>query len=275
MDPAASPDRYYAPDLFAGKTALVTGGRSGIGYAIAEALLRLGAKVCICSRKPEPLAAAAAALGAFGTCVYRPCDIRSSQEVEELANFILEELGGLDLLVNNAGGQFPALARNLTDNGWNAVINTNLNGTFYVSRIMAERFFIPQKSGNIVNIIVNMLRGFPGMAHTGAARAGVENLTKTLAQEWARYHIRINCVAPGTILSSGLDTYAEPVRQLLDQMKEENLMGRHGTVEEVANVVLFLAGPLSSYTSGTTLYVDGMDHLHSDRMRLVRGAGTN
>ncbi len=259
----------YAPNLFEGKTALVTGGRSGIGYGIAEALLKLGAKVCICARKEEPLAEAADALAKLGTCVYRPCDIRKSEEVEGLADLIKEEFGHLDLLVNNAGGQFPGLASHLTDKGWNAVINTNLNGTFYVSRIMAERFFIPQQSGNIVNIIVNMLRGFPGMAHTGAARAGVENLSKTLAQEWARYHIRVNSVAPGTIISSGLDTYAEPVKQLLDQMKADNLMNRHGTVEEVANAVLFLASPLSSYTSGTTLYVDGLDHLHGNRMRMV------
>ncbi|MEL7160599.1 MAG: SDR family oxidoreductase, partial [Bacteroidota bacterium] len=163
----------------------------------------------------------------------------------------------------------PSLARYINDKGWNAVINTNVNGTFYTTRTLANRFFIPQQSGNVVNIVVNHLRGFPGMAHTGAARAAVENLTKTLAQEWATYNIRLNCVAPGTILSSGLDTYAEPVKALLDEMKKDNLMGRHGTVEEVANAVLFLASTLSAYTSGTTLYVDGMDHLHGDRMRMV------
>ncbi|CAH1002184.1 putative 2,4-dienoyl-CoA reductase [Neolewinella maritima] len=260
---------YYAPDLFKDKVALVTGGRSGIGYAIAETLLQHGAKVCICSRKEEPLAEAARTLSKLGTCVYRPCDIRKSEEVEAVADLIQEEFGRLDVLVNNAGGQFPSLARHINDKGWNAVINTNLNGTFYVSRVMAERFFIPQQAGNIVTIIVNMASGFPGMAHTGAARAGVENLTKSIAQEWARFNIRANCVAPGTIISSGLDTYAEPVRQLLDQLKEDNLMQRHGTMEEVANAVLFLASPLSSYTSGITLQVDGLDHLHANRMRLV------
>ena len=260
---------YYAPDLFKDKVALVTGGRSGIGYGIAEALLRHGAKVCICSRKEEPLAEAARSLSALGTCAYRPCDIRKTEEVEAVADLIKEEFGRLDILVNNAGGQFPSLARHISDKGWDAVINTNLNGTFYVSRVMAERFFIPQQEGNIVTIIVNMSSGFPGMAHTGAARAGAENLTKSIAQEWARYNIRANCVAPGTIISSGLDTYAEPVKQLLDQMKEDNLMKRHGTVEEVANAVLFLASPLASYTSGMTLYVDGLDHLHVNRMHLV------
>ncbi len=259
----------YSPTLFQDRVALVTGGRSGIGFGIAKRLLELGAKVIICSRKAEPLAEAAAQLSQFGTCVQRPCDIRKSEEVEALADQIAEEFGRLDILINNAGGQFPSLARYISDNGWNAVMNTNVNGTFYVTRIMANRFFIPQKSGNVVNIIVNHLRGFPGMAHTGAARAAVENLTKTLAQEWATYGIRLNCVAPGTIISSGLDTYAEPVKALLDQMEQENLMRRHGTIDDVANAVLFLASPLSAYTSGTTLYVDGMDHLHGDRMRMV------
>lgn len=259
----------YAPNLFQDQVALVTGGRSGIGYGIAEHLLQLGAKVIICARKAEPLAAAAAQLSQLGTCVYRPCDIREPDQVEALADFIAAEFGRLDLLVNNAGGQFPSLARYISDNGWKAVINTNVNGTFFVTRIMANRFFIPQQVGNVVNIIVNHHRGFPGMAHTGAARAAVENLTKSLAQEWATYNVRLNCVAPGTIISSGLDTYAEPVKALLDQMEEENLMRRHGTIRDVSNAVLFLASPLSAYTSGTTLYVDGMDHLHSNRMRMV------
>jgi citronellol/citronellal dehydrogenase len=259
----------YSPTLFKDKVALITGGRSGIGYGIAEHLLKLGAKVIICARKAEPLAAAAAQLSELGTCVHRPCDIRESDQVEALADLIESEFGRLDILVNNAGGQFPSLARHISDNGWKAVINTNVNGTFFVTRIMANRFFIPQKEGAIVNIIVNHFRGFPGMAHTGAARAAVENLTKTLAQEWATYNIRLNCVAPGTIISSGLDTYAEPVKALLDQMEKENLMKRHGTIEDVSNAVLFLASPLSAYTSGTTLYVDGLDHLHSNRMRMV------
>ena len=152
----------YASNLFQDKVALVTGGRSGIGYGIAEALLKLGAKVAICSRKEEPLAEAAGQLGALGSCLYQVCDIRDGAQVEKLAERIKAEYGQLDLLVNNAGGQFPSLARYINDKGWNAVINTNLNGTFYVSRIMAEHFFIPQSSGNIVNIIVNMARGFPG-----------------------------------------------------------------------------------------------------------------
>jgi len=260
----------YSRELFKDKVALITGGRSGIGYGIAMQMLELGAKVFICSRKEDKLKDAAEQLSQYGEVGFHPCDIRSSEELEILADKIKEKFGQLNILVNNAGGQFPMLSQYINDKGWNAVINNNLNGTFYASRVMANRFFIPQKAGNIVNIIVVHDRGFPGMAHTSAARAGVENLTKSLAQEWSPYNIRVNAVAPGIIQSSGLDTYAEPVRVLMEDYKEDNLMGRLGTVEEVANAVSFLASDLSTYTSGVTLHVDGMDHLHGDRMRLIR-----
>ena len=118
------------------------------------------------------------------------------EDIQQLTSFIKDKCGRLDILVNNAGGQFPALTEYINDKGWNAVINNNLNGTFYMIREMGNAFFIPQKNGVIINIIADILRGFPGMVHTGAARAGVENITKTIAQEWSEHHIRINCVAP-------------------------------------------------------------------------------
>ncbi len=260
----------YQKDLFKDKIALVTGGRSGIGYGIAKMLIELGAKVIIASRKEEPLKLAAEQLSAFGECAYKACDIRKTDEVRSVAEHIQKLHGRLDILVNNAGGQFPAPAELISEKGWAAVVNNNLNGTFYVSQIMGQTFFIPQKEGTIVNIIANMHRGFPGMAHTGAARAGVENLTKTLAQEWAEYNIRVNAVAPGTIDSSGLDNYPPMMKQFFDQEKAKNLMGRFGTVEDVANATMFLASPLSTYISGITLYVDGMEHLSGDRMSLYK-----
>lgn len=262
--------QFYHPELFKNKIILVTGGRSGIGFAIAEQFLQLGAKLMICSRKEGPLKEAASRLLKIGPCAYVVCDIRKSEEIKILADRIEEEYGRLDILVNNAGGQFPAPAELISENGWAAVINNNLNGTFYVSQIMAKRFFIPQKSGNIVNIIANMFRGFPGMAHTGAARAGVENLTKTLAQEWSIYNIRVNSVAPGTIESSGLDQYPKEIQERFEEGKKENLFGRFGTTEDIANAVSFYASPLSSYVSGTTLYVDGCEHLAGDRNGLIR-----
>lgn len=260
----------YQPDLFQDKIALVTGGRSGIGYGIAKMYLQLGAQVVIASRKAEPLEAAAAELSEHGPCTCHACDVRDPDEVRSLADFIQQTHGRLDILINNAGGQFPAPAEMISPNGWATVINNNLNGTFYVTRQMAESFLIPQSHGIIVNIIANMFRGFPGMAHTGAARAGVDNLTKTLAQEWAVHNIRINSIAPGVIESSGLDTYPDAIKAGLDQAREANLMKRFGTTEDIANAVMFYSSPLSSYVSGTTLYVDGMDHLAADGMNLLK-----
>lgn len=260
----------FAPTLFQDKIALVTGGRSGIGYAIAKEMLQLGAKVIICSRKEEPLQKAAEALAEFGTVAHHVCDIRQTEQIKTLAEFIKEKYGRLDILVNNAGGQFPALAEYINDKGWNAVINNNLNGTFYMTREMSKAFFIPQKNGNIVNIVVDGYRGFPGMSHTGAARAGVENLTKTLAQEWSEFNIRINCVAPGTIESSGLDTYPQQIQDLFADAKQSIPLQRFGTVEDVAHAVSFLASPLAAYITGITLYVDGAQHLSFDKMGLAR-----
>lgn len=258
----------FSPTLFHNKIVLVTGGRSGIGYAIAKLMLQLGATVTIASRKEEPLQQAAEELSTFGSCDYKACDIRQTDQIQALAAQIKERYGRLDILVNNAGGQFPALAEYINDKGWNAVINNNLNGTFYMCREMGNSFFLPQESGIIINIIADIIRGFPGMIHTGAARAGVENLTKTLAVEWSAQNIRINCVAPGTIESSGLDTYPKQVQDMFDQAREAVPLGRFGTVEDVANTVCFLASPLASYISGITLYVDGAQHLHSDKMGL-------
>jgi len=259
----------YQKTLFEDKVALVTGGRSGIGYGIAKMYLQLGATVIIASRKELPLATAAAELSKMGTCDHKACDIRDTKQVAALAQHIKQQHGRLDILVNNAGGQFPARAEMISENGWMAVINNNLNGTFFVSQQMAKTFFIPQCEGVIVNIIANIFRGFPAMAHTGAARAGVENLTKTLAQEWAEYKIRINSIAPGVIESSGLDTYPEAIKPFFDAAREANLMQRFGTPEDVANAVMFYSSPLSSYVSGTTLYVDGLDHLAGQNMKFI------
>ncbi len=260
----------YQTDILKDKVALVTGGRSGIGYGIAKQFLQLGATVMICSRKEEPLQQAAAELSEYGTVAYLPCDIRKTDQIKVVADKIKADFGRLDILINNAGGQFPAPAELISENGWAAVINNNLNGTFYVSQIMYKEFFAHQNSSVIVNIIANMHRGFPGMAHTGAARAGVENLTKTLAQEWAQHGVRVNAIAPGTIESSGLEQYPQPIRDRFEAGKEENLMKRFGTVEDIANAVVFYASDLSSYVSGTTLYVDGCEHLAGDRMGLIK-----
>lgn len=258
----------FSNTLFHNQIALVTGGRSGIGYAIAKQLLQLGATVIIASRKEAPLKKAAEALAAFGPCDYKACDIRDTGQIQALAAYIREKHGRLDILVNNAGGQFPALAEMINDKGWNAVINNNLNGTFYMTREMFLAFFRPQKGGVIVNIIADMHRGFPGMIHTGAARAGVENMTKTLAVEWSDDNIRINCVAPGIIESSGLGTYPQQIQDMFNEARKAIPLKRFGKVEDVAHAVCFLASPLAAYITGISLYVDGAQHLAYDKMGL-------
>ena len=256
----------FKENTFKNKVALVTGGRSGIGYQVAKDLLLMGAKVVICSRKEEKLMKAKEELSAFGEVAATPCDIRKEESIANLAKFIKEKFGRLDLLVNNAGGQFPTLAEYTNNKGWDAVINNNLNGTFYMTRDMAKAFFIPQKEGTIVNIIAEIHRGFPGMVHTGAARAGVENMTKTLALEWSDYNIRINCVAPGTIESSGLSTYPQPIQDAFNAIEKEVPLKRFGTVEDISHAVCFLGSPFASYITGISLYVDGAAHLNGNKM---------
>ena len=252
----------FQKDLFKDKIVLVTGGGSGIGYTIAKHYLELGAVVYIASRNAQKLEKAIGELKEFGDVRSAIADIRETAQIESLANQIKEEAGRLDILVNNAGGQFPSAAENISYNGFRAVVTNNLIGTFYVTQIMAKTFFIPQKNGNIVNIIANIFRGFPGMVHTGAARAGVDNMTKTLAIEWVRFNIRVNAIAPGIIRSSGMDTYPPAILKGIEKSIPNNRMG---TTDEVAYPVLFLTSPMASYISGETLYVDAGNRLWGDQ----------
>ena len=252
----------FAPGLFNGQVALVTGGGSGIGLAIARELGMLGARVAIAGRDEARLATAAAKLGAAGiTVLARRCDIRVPEEVEGLVDAVRTEWGTIDALVNNAGGQFPAPAEQISINGWRAVIENNLNGTFLVTRTVAERAMFPQGRGRVVNIVANMWRGFPGMAHTGAARAGVVNLTQSLAVEWAARGILVNAVAPGTIRSTGTERYPPA---LMTRAIAATPLKRMGSVEDVAHAVTYLLSPAGDYVTGETLCVDGGGRLWGD-----------
>jgi citronellol/citronellal dehydrogenase len=251
--------RYFAPDLLRDEVALVTGGGTGIGKATAIALADCGAAVVIASRRTEHLEAGAAEIAAATgrRPLLRVCDIRVPEQVEALVDFVVAQHGRVDVLVNNAGGQFPQRAERFSVKGWNAVIDTNLNGTWWVTQAVGKRM-IAAGRGQIVNVVANHHRGIPGGAHTSAARAAVANLTRTLAVEWGRHGIRVNAVAPGPIAASGFTrTYDAGV---VDRARGLPL-GRLGTVEEVAAAIVFLASPASSWTTGTTIDVTGGQHL--------------
>ncbi len=252
----------FRPGLFDGHVAIVTGGGSGIGFAIARILSELGAKVAIGGRKQERLDAAKAEFQKLGHTVFtHPCDIREIEHVTAFVDAVRKNLGEPTVLVNNAGGQFPTTAEDLSPRGWEAVIRNNLNGTFFMTREVASKVFIPKKRGRIVNVIANIARGFPGMVHTGAARAGVENMTKTLAIEWAQHHIQVNAVAPGIIRSTGVDQYPP---ELVEMSRQRTPAKRLGTVDEVAELCVYLASPAADFVTGETWYIDGGAHLWGD-----------
>ena len=247
----------FRPDLFAGQVHLVTGGGTGIGRTIAHELGSLGAHVVLCGRREEPLARTAAELGEAGASVsFRTANIREEESVRGLLEWVIETQGRLDGLVNNAGGQFMSPAEQISTKGWHAVVETNLTGTFLCCREAFQAWF-GAHGGAVVNIVSEMWRGFPGMAHSGAARAAVVNLTQTLAVEWAARGIRVNAVAPGLIDSSGLETYPEAVRGFLDEIRADLPYHRMGSEAEVSSAVTYLLSPAAAYVSGETVRVDG------------------
>lgn len=259
-DTETDPSRYrsiFRDGLFAGKVALITGGGTGIGRCIAHELAALGARVLVAGRRMDPLAATIAEIKASGGQAYAAMlDIRDEEVVDEVILQAVKEHGKIDLLVNNAGGQFALPAVMIKPKGWRAVIDTNLNGTWFVTQAVFKRS-MARRGGAIVSIVADMWNGFPGMAHTGAARAGVVNLTKTLAIEWAAAGVRVNAVAPGFILSSGLDSYPKAVAERAAVVFGSNPTSRPGTESEVSAATCFLLSEAAAFINGATLRVDG------------------
>ena len=250
----------FRAGLFAGRTALVTGGGSGIGRCIAHELAALGARVALVGRKLEKLEAVAKEIAAAGgQAICRSCDIREEDRVRETVAAIVAGFGHIDLLVNNAGGQFAAPLEAISAKGWDTVVRNNLTGGFLVAReCYTQSMKAAAKAGNpgaIVNIIADMWAGMPGMGHSGAARAGMLNFTETASLEWAP--IRVNAVAPGWIASSGMDHYPESMREHIRALPRKVPAGRLGTESEVSAAVVFLLSPAAAFISGSCLRVDG------------------
>jgi citronellol/citronellal dehydrogenase len=235
--------------------AVVTGGGTGIGRATAHELARAGAQVAICGRRPEPLEAVRQELEAAGAeCLAVPTDVREPEQLEAFVTAVLERFERIDVLVNNAGGQFLAPAEEISLKGWRAVHRVAVDAAWDLTRTVATRSMIPNRSGVIIFVGFSPRRGIPEMAHASAARAALENLAGSLANEWSRYGIRAVCVALGTILTEGLEGYGE---ERIAAWERTIPLGRGGTPEEAAAVIGFLASPAASYVTGTTVVVDG------------------
>ncbi len=254
--PESDPSRVFAPGLLAGRVCLVSGAGSGLGRATALELARLGATVVGCGRRIEPLEETAAAGGGLdGSFEAQAADIRDEEAVEGIIDAILERHGRLDLLVNNAGGQFLSPAEAITPKGFRTVIELNVQGTWLMTHAAATKAFIPQRQGKVVSVTLSPHHGMPGMVHSGAARAAVENMMRTLSIEWARFNVKLCAVAAGQFDTEVLRTKYPP--QVAENVHRTVPLGRLGSPEEMAWLIAFIASPGGDFLSGCVITVDG------------------
>ena len=250
-------DSVFKPGLFAGQTVLVTGGGSGIGRCVAHELAYLGAHVVLVGRKLEKLESTCAEIiEDGGSASFKVCDIREEDAVKAMVAQVLAERERIHHLVNNAGGQFPAPLISINQKGFETVVRTNLVGGFLVAREVFTQSMC-KHGGSIVNMLADMWGGMPGMGHSGAARAGMENFTKTAAYEWGHAGVRVNAVAPGWIASSGMDHYGGMTRTLIPKLKQHVPLRRMGVEAEVSAAICFLLSPGAAFITGVTLAIDG------------------
>lgn len=248
----------FRSDAFVDKVVIVTGGGSGIGRCTAHELASLGAQVIITGRKIEKLENVSQEITEdSGKVHFIVCDNREEQQVQNMIAEVIEKFGRIDGLVNNAGGQFPSSLEGISANGFDAVIRNNLHSTFYLMR-EAYNQWMEKNGGSIVNMTADMWGGMPGMGHSGAARSGVDNLTKTAAVEWGKSGVRVNAVAPGWILSSGMDTYSGVFAEVIIPSLANNVpLQRMGTESEVSSAIVYLLSEAAAFVSGVTLRIDG------------------
>lgn len=246
------PSRIFAPDLLKGQVAIVTGGGSGLGRATALELSALGATVVVAGRRPEPLEQTAAACDSPAEA--RVCDIREEDQVLALVDQVLASHEKVDLLVNNAGGQYMTPAEDIAAKGFETVVRLNLIGTWLMTHAVATKAMIPAGGGKIVNVTLSPHHGLPGMAHSSAARAAVENLTRVLSIEWARFDVKLTAIASGHFATEALKKYPEPVYEGVARTVPLQRLGRP---EEQAWLVAYLASPAGDYYSGCVFTIDG------------------
>jgi citronellol/citronellal dehydrogenase len=250
----------FAPDLLKDKVALVTGGGTGMGRATAVEMARCGARVAVLGRRPGPIEDTARLIGEIGgSALAIPADIRLPDQIESAMLRIRDEFGRLDILVNNAGGQFVTPARELNNKGFETVIRNNLIGSWQMTKAAADHFMLAH-GGSIVFVTACVRSGLSGFVHTAAARGGVLAMMKTLAFEWAEFGIRLNCVAPGTIKTEGMDHYPIEPEQWLKLNR--NVLGHMGDVEDISAAIIFLGSPLGKFVTGEEWYIDGGETLH-------------
>jgi len=249
----------FAQHLLQGQVAVITGGGTGIGLAIAERLGSLGARIAIASRDSANLETGCASLREAGVdALAIQLDVRKPEQVDEMVERTVKHFGSLDILVNNAAGNFICRAEDLSPNGWNAVIGIVLNGTFFCSRAVGRYMIDRKRGGSIVSILANYVwTGSPGTIHSAAAKAGVMSMTQTLAVEWASHGIRVNAVAPGAIESPGAARQLWSTPEAVERITNRVPLKRWGRPDEVADAVAFLVAPQSGYITGEVLTIDG------------------
>lgn len=256
-------ESIFKDRLFAGQTIIVTGGGSGIGRCTAHELAALGARVLLVGRKAEKLQQVAGEIAEDGGLAHwQACDIRDEDAIKALVAQLIEGFGPIHGLVNNAGGQYPAPLASINQKGFETVLRTNLVGGFLMAREVFNQS-MSRHGGSIVNMLADMWGGMPGMGHSGAARSGMDNFTKTAAFEWGHAGVRVNAVAPGWIASSGMDTYQGAFKAVIPTLREHVPLKRIGTESEVSAAIVFLLSPGAAFISGSTLRIDGAASLGS------------
>ena len=255
----------FRDDLLSGKRVMVTGGGSGIGLAMSKRFAALGANVAITGRSAERLADAAGQISPGGERIFtQPCDVRDFAQVEALAAAVAERFGGIDVLVNNAAGNFLSATEDLSPNGFNAIVQTVLNGTFHATLAVGRRMIEAGRGGSILNIVTTYAwTGSAFVVPSAAAKAGVLAMTRSLAVEWATYKIRSNAIAPGPFPTEGAWNALMPTPELEAEAKARIPMGRFGEHDELANLAAFLVSDGAPFINGEVVTIDGGEWIGS------------